>query len=384
MERNIFEAEHDAYRTSVRGFLAKHVTPHYAAWEAAGIVPRELFTQVAELGAFAAVPEKFGGAGVEDFRYNAILNEEAARVGVAPAITGPTLQSDVCMPYLLSLASDEQKARWLPGVASGETIVAIAMTEPGAGSDLSGIRTKAVRDGDHYVVDGAKTFITNGLNADLVITVVRTGEHKHKGLSLLVIERGTPGFERGRKLAKVGMHAQDTAELSFTGARVPVENLLGEEGSGFISLSSNLPQERLSVAVGAISAASAALTWTIDHVRERRAFGQVIGDFQATRFRLAELTTEVEITQAFIDRCLTELVAGRLTPTDAAKAKLWATELQGRVIDGCVQLHGGYGYMLEYPIARAFLDSRVSRIYGGTSEIMKEIIGRSLELGDRR
>ncbi len=381
MEREIFEPEHDAYRDSVRRFLDKFVVSDYPAWEKAGIVPRALFTGVAELGGFMAVPERVGGAGVRDFRFNAILIEEAAAVGVAPALLGPTLQADVCMPYLLELTTEEQKARWLPGVATGETIVAIAMTEPGTGSDLSGIRTRAIRDGDHYVLNGSKTFITNGVNADLVITAVRTGDDPHRGISLIVVERGTDGFARGRNLDKVGMHAQDTAELSFTDARVPASNLLGEPGTGFVGLTNNLPQERLSIAVAAIAGAVTALRETMDYVRERRAFGRAVGDFQATRFRLAELDTEVEITQTYVDRCITELNAGRLGATDAAKAKLWATELQSRVVDACVQLHGGYGYMLEYPIARAYLDSRVARIYGGTSEIMKEIIGRSLRLG---
>lgn len=381
MERNIFDAEHDDYRASVRRFLEQRVVPEYPEWERAGIVPRSLFTDCAELGAFAAVPEEFGGAGIRDFRFNAILAEEAARAAVAPALLGPVLQADICMPYLLDLTNDEQKARWLPGVASGESVVAIAMTEPGVGSDLAGISTSAVRDGDHYVVNGAKTFITNGVNADLVITAVRTGPDPHRGLSLLVLERGMPGFERGRNLDKVGMHAQDTAELSFIDVRVPVANLIGEEGKGFFGLTSNLPQERLSLAVAAVAGAQAALDWTIDYVRERRAFGKPIGDFQATRFRLADLVTETEITQVYVDRAIEDLLAGRLSVADAAKAKLWATELQSRVIDACVQLHGGYGYMLEYPIGRAYLDSRIARIYGGTSEIMKEIIGRSLKLG---
>ncbi|MFD6452339.1 acyl-CoA dehydrogenase family protein [Nocardia sp. NPDC056541] len=381
MDREIFEPEHDAYRDSVRQFLAKHVVPGYQEWEQAGIVARSLFTDVADLGAFMAVPEQFGGAGVNDFRFNAILTEEAAAADVAPAMLGPALQADICMPYLLELTNDEQKARWLPGVATGETIVAIAMTEPGTGSDLSGIRTKAVREGEHYVLNGAKTFITNGINADLVITAVRTGEHPHRGISLIVVEREIEGFTRGRNLEKVGMHAQDTAELSFSDARVPVANLLGEEGTGFFGLSNNLPQERLSIAVAAMAGSTAALRETMDYVRERRAFGRTIGDFQATRFRLADLVTEVEITQTYVDRGITALNAGRLSAVDAAKAKLWATELQSRVIDACVQLHGGYGYMLEYPIARAYLDSRIARIYGGTSEIMKEIIGRSLRLG---
>ncbi|MFG2045548.1 acyl-CoA dehydrogenase family protein [Dactylosporangium sp. NPDC048998] len=380
MDRDVFTPDHDTYRDSVRSFLQKEVVPHYDDWERAGIVDREVFVRAAELGVFAAVPERFGGAGVRDFRYNAVWAEEAARAGVAPAALGPALQADVCLPYLLDLTTEEQKARWLPSVASGQTVTAVAMTEPGAGSDLSGIRTRAVREGDHYVVDGAKTFITNGINADLVITAVRTGEHPHRGLSLLVIERGMPGFERGRRLAKLGLHAQDSAELSFTDVRVPVANRLGDEGAGFLGLVGNLPQERLSLAVQAIAHATAALRWTMEHVRQRKAFGAPIGALQATRFRLAELVTEVDVVQAYVDRCLLALNAGRLSAVDAAKAKLASTELQGRVVDACLQLHGGYGYMLEYPIARAFVDARVSRIYGGTSEIMKEIIGRSLKL----
>jgi alkylation response protein AidB-like acyl-CoA dehydrogenase len=381
VDRNIFDGDHDAYRRSVRTFLDKQVVPHYDAWERDGIVPRELFRQVAELGGFASVPEEHGGAGVRDFRYQAILQEEAAYAGVAPAMLGPVLQADVCMPYLVELTDDAQKGRWLPGVAAGELVTAIAMTEPGTGSDLAGIRTRAVRDGDHYVVHGAKTFITNGINADLVILAVRTGEDPHRGLSLLVVERDTPGFQRGRNLDKVGLHAQDTAELSFVDARVPVANRLGDEGTGFRGLTGNLPQERLSIAVHAVAHATTALRGTMAHVRDRKAFGSSIGSFQATRFRLAELVTEVEITQQYVDRCILELNAGRLTAVDAAKAKLWSTELQGRVVDACVQLHGGYGYMLEYPIARAYVDARITRIYGGTSEIMKEIVGRSLELG---
>jgi len=381
VDRILFEPEHDAYRASVRAFLEREVVPSYPQWEKDGIVPRSLFSALGDLGIFAAVPEEYGGAGVSDFRYNAIVNEEAAYAGVGPALLGPTLQADICMPYLLELTNEEQKARWLPKVAAGEYVVAIAMTEPGAGSDLSGIRTKAVHDGDDYIVDGSKTFITNGINADLVITVVRTGEHPHKGLSLLVIEDGTPGFSRGRNLDKVGMHAQDTAELIFEGCRVPAANLIGNEGEGFFGLTNNLPQERLSIAVGAIAGAHQALEWTQQYVRDRKAFGKPVGSLQTIRHRLAELVTEVEITQTYVDRCVMALTDGRLSVEDAAKAKLWSTELQSRVVDACVQLHGGYGYMLEYPIARAYLDNRIQRIYGGTSEIMKEIIGRSLHLG---
>jgi alkylation response protein AidB-like acyl-CoA dehydrogenase len=382
MKRILFDAEHQAYRESVRAFLDKEVVPRYAEWERAGIVPRELFTGLGGLGAFGiAVPERFGGAGIADFRYNVVLQEEAARLGVSPALLGPALHADVCLPYFLDLTTEEQKARWLPGIASGELVTAVAMTEPGTGSDLSGIRTKAVRDGDHYVVDGAKTFITNGVNADLVVVAVRTGEHPHRGLSLVVVERGTPGFERGRKLEKVGLHAQDTAELVFTGARVPVANLIGREGEGFFGLTRNLPQERISVAVSGLAQAQAAFDWTVAYVRERKAFGKPIGAQQVIKHRLAELATEIEIAQHYLDRCVLALNDGELTVVDAAKAKWWCTELQGRVVDACVQLHGGYGYMLEYPIARAWQDSRVTRIYAGTTEIMKEIIGRSLDLG---
>jgi alkylation response protein AidB-like acyl-CoA dehydrogenase len=380
MERDIYQAEHEDYRRSVRAFLTREVVPYYPTWERAGIVPRELFVKAAELGVFGEVPEEYGGAGMQDFRYQAVLAEEAATCAVAPAIVGLTLQADICLPYLLDLTTAAQKARWLPDVASGRSVVAIAMTEPDTGSDLSAIRTQARRDGDQFVLDGAKTFITNGINADLVIVAVRTGEHPHRGLSLLVVERGTEGFERGRNLDKIGMHAQDTAELSFLRARVPVDNLLGAEGHGFAALTDNLPRERVSLAVAAIASATAALAWTIEHVRKRQAFGGPLGSLQSVRFRLAELVTEVEITQQYTDRCVLELLAGRLSPVDAAKAKLWSTELQGRVVDACVQMHGGYGYMTEYPIARAFVDSRVSRIYGGASEIMKEIVGRSLRL----
>jgi alkylation response protein AidB-like acyl-CoA dehydrogenase len=382
MKRTLFDAEHQAYRESVRAFLDKEVVPRYAEWDRAGIVPRELFTGLGSLGAFGiAVPEEFGGAGIADFRYNVVLQEEAARLGVSPALLGPALHADVCLPYFLDLTTEEQKARWLPGIASGELVTAVAMTEPGTGSDLSGIRTRAVRDGDHYVVDGAKTFITNGVNADLVVVAVRTGEHPHRGLSLVVVERGTPGFERGRKLEKVGLHAQDTAELVFTGARVPVANLIGHEGEGFFGLTRNLPQERISVAVSGLAQAQAAFDWTVAYVRERKAFGKPIGAQQVIKHRLAEIATEIEIAQHYLDRCVLALNDGELTVVDAAKAKWWCTELQGRVVDACVQLHGGYGYMLEYPIARAWQDSRVTRIYAGTTEIMKEIIGRSLDLG---
>jgi alkylation response protein AidB-like acyl-CoA dehydrogenase len=316
---------------------------------------------------------------VRDFRFNLVLGEEIQARGVAAAGLGLTLHTDICLPYFLDLTTDDQKDRWLSGIASGDLITAVAMTEPGTGSDLAGIATTAIRDGDHYVVNGSKTFITNGINADLVITAVKTDPgQRHAGLSLLVLERGMDGFERGRNLDKVGLHAQDTAELFFSDVQVPVENLLGEEGQGFAHLVHNLPQERLSIGASGLAAARAALDWTVAYTSERRAFGQSVGGFQNTRFRLAELKTEVEVGQAFIDRCTRALNDGELTAEEAAMAKLWCTELQGRAVDLGVQLHGGYGYMTEYPIARAYADARITRIYGGTNEIMREIIGRSL------
>ena len=380
MRRTLFDQDHEAYRATVRAFIEREVIPHYEAWSTSGIVPREVFTMAGEIGMFPAVPEEFGGSGVSDFRYNVVLSEESARAGVSPAILGISLQNEICMPYFLDLTNDEQKSRWLPGIGTGEFITAVAMTEPGTGSDLAGISTKAVLDGDSFVINGAKTFITNGINADLVITAVRTGQHPHRGLSLIVIERDTAGFERGRNLAKVGMHAQDTAELSFTNARVPRENLLGVEGEGFLGLTRNLPQERLGLAAQALAQTRAAFDWTIDYVRNRKVFGKSVGALQNTRFVMAEMATEIDVAQAYIDRAVLDLNDGSITAVDAAKAKWWCTELLGRVVDRCVQLHGGYGYMLEYPIARLFLDARVARIYGGTTEIMKEIIGRSLEL----
>ncbi|MFZ0121463.1 MAG: acyl-CoA dehydrogenase family protein [Pseudonocardiaceae bacterium] len=382
MRRRLFEAEHEAFRESVRTFLAKEIMPQLSTWEADGIVPRELFTTAGAAGFLGmAIPAEFGGGGVADFRFNAVLDEEIMLTGAAGAGLGLSLHNDICLPYFLDLATEEQQQRWLPGIASGDLITAIAMTEPGMGSDLAGMATTAYRHADHYLVNGSKTFITNGINADLVITAVKTDpRQRHQGMSLLVVERGMAGFERGRKLGKLGQHAQDTAELFFRDVRVPVDNLLGAQGRGFSYLVDRLPQERLSMAVSAVAAARAALDMTLSYVKERKAFGQPIGSFQNTRFRLAEMATEIDIAQTFADRCIEALNDGELTVADAAKAKWWCTELQGRVVDGCLQLHGGYGYMLEYPIARAFADARVTRIYGGTTEIMKEVIGRSLGL----
>ena len=369
-------------RASFRSWLDKEIVPHAEEWDAAGIVPREVFTAAGSHGFLAFdVPEEYGGGGVADYRFNAVVVEEIHYAGVGAPGLGLTLHNDVCLPYFIRYCTEEQRGRWLPGIASGELITAIAMTEPGIGSDLASMTTTAIRDGDHYIVNGSKTFITNGINADLVITAVKTDpSQKHRGMSLLILERGMEGFERGRNLEKIGQHAQDTAELFFTDVAVPVDNLLGEEGQGFVHLVHNLPQERLSIAVGGVAAARAALTWTLEYVKERHAFGQPIGSFQNTKFVLAEVATEVEIAETFVDRCILALNDSELTAEEAAMAKWWCTELQKRVVDRCLQLFGGYGYMLEYPIARAYADARITTIYGGTTEIMKEIIGRSLGL----
>jgi alkylation response protein AidB-like acyl-CoA dehydrogenase len=385
MQRHLFDDVHEDFRASFRTFLEREVLGEegrYGDWEREGIVPREVFA-LAGRGGFLgmAVPERYGGAGAEDFRLNLVIGEECQRAGVASFGLGITLHNDISLPYFLSYCTESQRERWLAGIVSGELITAIAMTEPGIGSDLASMTTRAKRDGDRYVVNGSKTFITNGINADLIITAVKTDPtERHRGISLLVIERGMEGFERGRNLEKIGQHAQDTAELSFADVRVPVENLLGSEGQGFVQLVSNLPQERLSIAASAIAAAEAMIDWTLDYVRERKAFGQSIGSFQASRFTLAELRGEVDIARVYIDRCAQALDAGELTAEDAATAKWWCTDLQGTVADRCLQLFGGYGYMSEYPIARAFVDARVTRIYGGANEIMKEIVGRSLGL----
>ncbi len=380
MRRSLFAEEHELFRSSFRRFLDKHVVPHLDAWSANGIMDHGVFEEAGRAGFLGfAVPTEYGGGGVRDFRYNLILNEEIEDAVVAGPGLGLTLHTDICLPYLLDLTDDEQKARWLPGVGAGELVTAIAMTEPGAGSDLASIATTARRDGDTYVVNGSKTFITNGINADLVILAVKTDPtERHRGISLLVVERGMEGFERGRNLEKIGMHAQDTAELFFHDVRVPVANRLGEEGEGYRYLVKNLAQERLSIAVSGLAAARAALDMTVGYCNERKAFGRPVGSFQNTRFRLAELATEVEVGQAFIDQCTLALNDGELSSEEAAMAKFWCTELQGRAVDLGVQLHGGYGYMAEFPISRAYVDARITRIYGGTNEIMLEIIGRTL------
>ncbi|MEN0136796.1 MAG: acyl-CoA dehydrogenase family protein [Rhodococcus sp. (in: high G+C Gram-positive bacteria)] len=379
--RAVFDDEHEAFRDSFRSFLESRVVPQYAQWECDGIVPRKVFREAGDLGFLGMeIPEEYGGGGVSDFRFNAVIAEEIARTGTVSV--GINLHNDICVPYFLAYADDDQRKRWLPGLASGELIAAIAMTEPGTGSDLAGIGTTATLDGDHYVLNGNKTFISNGHNADLVIVAARTDRDadRHGGLSLIVVERDTPGFERGRNLEKIGMHAQDTAELFFDNARVPAANLLGKAGSGFRSLVSNLAQERMTIAVASVASAAQALEWTVGYVKERRVFGRSVGSYQNTRFVLASIKTEVEVMQAFVDGCVKELVAGTLTPERAAMAKLAASELQGTATDRCLQLFGGYGYMTEYPIARAYVDARIGRIYGGTSEVMREIIGRSMGL----
>lgn len=380
MDRTGFDEEHHMFREAFRTFVEREMVPNREKWEHAGIVDRDLFRTAGDAGFLAmAVPERFGGAGVDDFRYNLIIAEEICRADVYPAGLGLTLHNDVCLPYYLDYCTDEQQQRWLPGIASGELITAVAMTEPGIGSDLASMTTTATRDGDTYVLNGSKTFITNGILSDLVIVAAKTEPtQRHAGISLIVVETGMEGFERGRNLDKLGMHSQDTAELFFSDVRVPVENRIGAEGEGFKLLVKNLPQERLSIAMAGVAHARAILTWTIEYCNERTAFGQRIGSFQNSRFKLAEMETEITLGETFIDRCVTALNEGTLTAEEAAMSKWWCTELQKRVADACVQLHGGYGYMSEYAVGRAYLDARVSSIYGGTTEIMKEIIGRSL------
>jgi alkylation response protein AidB-like acyl-CoA dehydrogenase len=380
MEQHLYEAEHEQFRALCREFLAREAVPHHADWEKAGIVDREVWRKAGKAGLLGLdVDEEYGGGGQRDFRFNAVLVEEVVRSGCSGLGFG--LHNDVVAPYLTDLTTDDQRKRWLPGFCRGDIITAIAMSEPGAGSDLAGVRTSAVRDGDHYVLNGQKTFITNGEHADLVLVVAKTApDQGAHGVSLIAVERDTPGFTRGRRLEKVGLKANDTAELFFADCRVPVENLIGTENHGFYHLMANLPRERLGIAVAAVAAAEVILEQTLEYARGREAFGRPIGRFQHNRFLLAELDTEVTIARTFLNHCITEFNAGRLSVTDAAKAKWWTTELQNKVADRCVQLHGGYGYMVEYPVARAWMDSRVQTIYGGTTEIMKEIIGRGLGL----
>jgi long-chain-acyl-CoA dehydrogenase len=346
-----------------------------------GKVDRELFREAARAGLLGfTIPEEYGGGGITDYRFNAVIGEEFSRNPVSDGLACVALSNDIVVPYFTGLTDDEQKSRWLPGIAAGQLVVAVAMTEPGTGSDLAGISTTAVRDGDDYVVNGSKVFISNGQNADLVVTAVRTGPDRHGGLSLLVVEADRAGFSRGRNLEKIGLHAQDTSELFFRDVRVPAANLLGEEGSGFLGLMRNLPQERISIAANAVASAEGVLERTLDYVKQRKAFGKPIGSFQNTRFELAEMVTAVRVSRSHIDDLLARHSGGELSAVDAAAAKFWTTEQYVDIVGRCLQLHGGYGYMLEYRIAHDYLDSRVSTIYGGTTEIMKEIVGRDLGL----
>lgn len=380
MKRQVFEAEHEAFRDTTRQFIERELMPHAERWQAERIVDRSAYAAAGRYGLIGFnMPEEYGGGGVEDFRFNAIIDEEIARYGgPAPALS---LQNDVVGPYFKGLASEEQKKRWMPGIVSGELILAVAMTEPGAGSDLAGIRTSAVRDGDDWIINGSKTFISSGVNSDLVVVVTRTDpDAGHKGFTLFVVERGMGGFTRGRKLDKMGLHSQDTAELHFENVRVPSANLLGQEGRGFYHLMHNLPSERLGIAVGAIAGARETWRQTVQYAKDRKAFGQSIGSFQHNRFLLAEMDTELDVSERYIDRCLQGVIDGDLTAVEAAKAKWWCTEVAKKVIDGCVQLHGGYGFIMEYRVARDYCDSRIQTIFGGTTEIMKDIIGRDLGL----
>ncbi len=376
--RVIFEEEHEAFRETVRSFIEREIAPHHDQWEKDGIVSREVWQAAGKQGLLGMdMEEQYGGGGVTDFRYNVVVNEELARRGFYGAAF--PLFNDMIAPYFTSLATEQQRQRWFPGLTSGDLVAAIAMTEPGAGSDLQGIRTTAVDNGDHYVLNGQKTFISNGILSDLVVVVARTDpEAGVRGISLLVVERGMKGFERGRNLDKIGQHAQDTAELFFDNVVVPKENLLGEEGQGFVYLMTNLSQERLSIAVAAATACEMVLDLSLDYAKEREAFGRPIGKFQHNRFLLAEMATESHIARVFVDDCIRLHCAGELDASKASMAKWWTTELQTKIVDRSVQLHGGYGYMMEYPVARAFVNSRVQTIYGGTTEIQKEIIGRSL------
>ncbi|HEY8087827.1 MAG TPA: acyl-CoA dehydrogenase family protein [Polyangiaceae bacterium] len=382
IERTLFSDDHKQFRDSFRKFLDKEVAPFHAGWEEQGYVDRGVWTKAGEAGFLCpSMPEEYGGAGA-DRVYSVVMMEEIARANASGIGFG--LHSEIVAPYILHYGSEAQKKRLLPAMARGEIVGAIAMSEPAAGSDLQGIQTSAVRDGDFYVVNGSKTFVTNGWHADLVITVAKTDPAAGaKGTSLLLLERGMAGFEKGPRLKKVGMKAQDTSELFMNDVRVPRGALLGQENQGFVYLMTELPWERLQIAIGAVASAQAAIEWTVEYVRTRKVFGTTVASFQNTRFTLAELQTEVQIARVFVDKCTELLLGGKLDSATASMAKYWCTDLQGKVVDACVQLHGGYGYMWEYPIARAFADARVQRIYGGTNEIMKELITRSMGLGGK-
>ena len=380
MESGFYEPVHEEFRASVREFVKREIVPNSDSWEKDGHIDARLWPIAGAQGLIGlAVPEQYGGSGVSDYRFRCVVCEELANEGAASVNAAMGLVDDLVLPYLIDLATNEQKERWLSGLAAGQITGAIAMTEPGAGSDLRGIKTYAVRDGSSWRLNGSKTFITNGSYADIVIVVARTnpdgGSH---GFTLFVVERGMPGFQPGKSLDKIGQRAENVAELFFDDVAVPAENLLGEEGNALAHLRDHLPQERMSIAYYGLAAAEAAFRWTLEYVKERKAFGQRLAEFQNTKFALAEMSTEIDVTRSYLEKAVLELNNGKLSATDAAKAKWWATELQQRVVNRCLQLHGGYGYMREYPIAKAFVDGRVQTIYGGTTEIMKEIIGRDL------
>jgi acyl-CoA dehydrogenase/long-chain-acyl-CoA dehydrogenase len=377
-----FDETHGLFRDAFRSFIEKEVSPHVEEFERARRIDKNLFLRAGASGFLGmTVPTEYGGGGEADFRFSVVMVEEFCRAQVGSTAGAITLHNDTIVPYFLHRTTEEQRQRWLPGICSGETMTAIAMTEPGTGSDLANITTRAERRGDHYVLNGTKTFITNGINADLIVVACKTDPaQRQRGISLLVVESGMPGFTRGRQLEKIGQHAQDTCELIFEDVCVPVENLIGEENSGFAQLVGNLPKERLSLAVQAVAHATAAFEMTLPYCKERKAFGQPIGSFQNSKFKFAEMKTEIHLGQTFVDQQVLALNAGELTAEDAAESKWWCTEMNWRVLDTCLQLHGGYGYMEEYPIARAWRDGRVPTIYGGTTEIMKEIVGRSLGL----
>jgi acyl-CoA dehydrogenase len=383
VRRTIFDDDHDAFRQTIRQFFEKEVVPEYAAWEQQGHPPKDFYRRMGELGFLGLqVPEEYGGAGVDSYKFNVIINEESVRAGLT---LGPLrVHLDLVLPYLLGYANEEQRRRWLPSFVAGEMMTAIAMTEPGTGSDLAGIRTSARLDGDHYLVNGAKTFITGGVNADRVLVVCRTAppsaDDRRSGLTILAVDSTSPGFEVGRMLDKMGLKAQDTCELSFTDVRVPVDDRLGEEGRAFEYLTHNLAQERLTIAVTAVAAAHTAIDLATAYTRERVVFGKPVAAFQNTKFVLAECAADAAAGQAYLDNALELHDRRELTPADAAAVKLWTTEMQARVVDKCLQLHGGYGYMNEYPIAKLYTDARVTRIYGGTSEVMKSIVAKSMGL----
>ncbi len=377
LPRTLFSAEHELYRDQVRKFVEREIAPHHAQWEKDHVVPRSVWLAAGEAGLLLpSIPDEAGGCG-GDRLHSAIVMEELARVGASGP--GFSLHSDIVAPYILNYGTEEQKQRYLPRMTKGEIVGAIAMTEPGAGSDLQGVRTTAQARGNGYILNGQKTFITNGQNADVVIVVAKTDPAAGaKGITLFLVDAGLPGFSKGRNLDKLGMHAQDTSELFFQDVELPGDARLGAEGEGFKLLMKELAWERLQIAISGIAASEAALRWTVDYVRERKAFGRTVFDFQITKHKLAELKTEIQIGRTFVDRCLQQMMDSELDPTVAAMAKYWITDLQGKVMDACLQLHGGYGFMMEYPIARAYADARVQRIYGGTNEIMKELIARSL------